>query len=65
MGALLFDTNDSQKQLLILTNAGIVEPISTEQAVKDYLSKEVNPTLLKGLTELCKMKPGDPVVSRA
>lgn len=37
--------------------------MSTDQAVKDFLSKEVNPTLLKGLTELCKSKPGDPMVS--
>ena len=32
------------------------------QAAKDYLAKAVNPTLLKGLTELCKQKPKDPVV---
>ena len=32
------------------------------QAAKDYLAKSVNPTLLKGLTELCKQKPKDPVV---
>ena len=32
------------------------------QAAKDYLAKAVNPTLLKGLTELCKQKPRDPVV---
>ena len=40
-----------------------MEPVATGQAAKDYLSKSVNPTLLKGLTELCKQKPGDPVVS--
>ena len=31
--------------------------------MKEYLSKQVNPTLVKGLTELCKQKPKDPIVS--
>lgn len=35
---------------------------SNSQAVKEYLAKNVNPTLMKGLTELCKAKPEDPVV---
>uniref|UniRef100_A0A8W8NQE0 Nucleoside diphosphate kinase-like domain-containing protein n=1 Tax=Magallana gigas TaxID=29159 RepID=A0A8W8NQE0_MAGGI len=34
---------------------------SVGQAAKDYLAKSVNPCLLKGLTELCKQKPIDPV----
>ena len=42
---------------------GIPEPMALGQAAKDYLAKTVNPTLLKGLTELCKKKPQDPVVS--
>ena len=40
-----------------------VEPITAGQAARDYLAQAVNPTLLKGLTELCKKKPQDPVVS--
>jgi len=40
-----------------------VEPITTGQAARDYLAQAVNPTLLKGLTELCKKKPQEPVVS--
>jgi len=40
----------------------VVEPIPVGQAAKDYLARAVNPTLLKGLTELCKQKPRDPVV---
>ena len=40
-----------------------MEPVATGQAAKDYLSKSVNPTLLKGLTDLAKKKPEDPVVS--
>ena len=41
---------------------GVVEPVPMGQAAKDYLAKAVNPTLLKGLTDLCKQKPQDPVV---
>ncbi|KXJ18056.1 nucleoside diphosphate kinase homolog 5 [Exaiptasia diaphana] len=40
----------------------IVEPVSTGQGAKDYLSRTVNPTLLKGLTELSKMKPQEPIL---
>ncbi|ELU16784.1 hypothetical protein CAPTEDRAFT_177417 [Capitella teleta] len=40
----------------------IVEPIAVGQAARDYLARSVNPTLLKGLTQLCKKKPDDPVV---
>ena len=47
-----------------LCNLGIMEPIATGKAAQDYLAKAVNPTLLKGLTELCKNKPADPVVSQ-
>jgi len=41
-----------------------VEPITMGQAARDYLAQVVNPTLLKGLTELCKWKPQQPVVSQ-
>ncbi|VDQ03181.1 unnamed protein product [Trichobilharzia regenti] len=41
----------------------VVEPIPVRLAAKDYLARNVNPTLLRGLTELCKQKPKDPVVS--
>jgi len=47
----------------VLNFLGIVEPVSTGQAANDYLTRTVTPTLLKGLTELCKMKPADPIVS--
>jgi hypothetical protein len=40
----------------------IVEPIPIGQAAKDYLNLYVTPTLLEGLTELCKQKPADPFV---
>ena len=41
----------------------IIEPMMTNQEAKDYLSRQVNPTLLTGLTELCKRKPAHPIVS--
>ncbi|KAH9282254.1 Nucleoside diphosphate kinase -like protein 5 [Echinococcus granulosus] len=40
----------------------IMEPIPTKQYAKDYLSKNVIPTLLTGLTEVCRKKPKDPVI---
>ncbi|CAK8683070.1 unnamed protein product [Clavelina lepadiformis] len=52
----------AEREIRFMFHDSIVEPIATEQAVKIYLSKEVNPTLLQGLTELCKTKPGDPVI---
>ena len=39
----------------------VFEPVNAD-AVRDFLAKQVNPTLIKGLTELCKSKPKDPVV---
>ena len=43
---------------------GIVEPIPMGQPARDYLEQNVNKTLIKALTALCKEKPKDPVVSR-
>ncbi|VEL16873.1 unnamed protein product [Protopolystoma xenopodis] len=40
----------------------IIEPIPIRFAAKDYLARNVNPTLLKGLTEVCKNKPKDPIL---
>lgn len=40
----------------------ILEPLLTGEAVTDYLAQSVNPTLLEGLAQLCKVKPTDPVV---
>ncbi|CAH8570890.1 unnamed protein product [Schistosoma turkestanicum] len=40
----------------------IVSQVPVKLAAKDYLVRNVNPTLLKGLTELCKQKPKDPVL---
>lgn len=42
--------------------AAIIEPLPTNEEAQDYLIKHINPTLLKGLTALCKRKPAEPVV---
>ncbi|XP_028408300.1 nucleoside diphosphate kinase homolog 5-like [Dendronephthya gigantea] len=40
----------------------IVEPVSYGQDAKDYLSRTINSTMIKGLTELCKKKPEEPLL---
>ncbi|CAF0999287.1 unnamed protein product [Rotaria magnacalcarata] len=40
----------------------VVEPIPTGPPATDYLEQNVNKTLIKALTALCKEKPKDPVV---
>jgi len=54
--------SSSQREIRFFFPDCIVEPVATGQAAKDYLSKSVNPTLLKGLTDLAKKKPEDPVL---
>ena len=52
----------ASREIRFFFSDSVVEPIATGQAAKDYLAKAVNPTLLKGLTNLCKEKPKDPVI---
>ncbi|CAF0904546.1 unnamed protein product [Didymodactylos carnosus] len=40
----------------------IVEPVPVGRPAKDYLEQNVNKTLIKALTALCKEKPKDPIV---
>ncbi|RUS83718.1 hypothetical protein EGW08_008514 [Elysia chlorotica] len=54
--------SSAQREIRFFFPDCIVEPVATGQAAKDYLSKFVNPTLLKGLTDLAKKKPEDPVL---
>ena len=55
--------NDVNHYIIYDMLLAIVETNMTGQAARDYLAQAVNPTLLKGLTELCKQKPCYPVVS--
>lgn len=41
----------------------VLEPVLSTTEATEYLQKNVNPVLLKGLTQLCKEKPVDPIVS--
>jgi len=52
----------AEREIRFFFPDSIVEPIASGQAAKDYLAKTVNPTLLKGLTQLSKEKPQDPVI---
>lgn len=40
----------------------ILEPLLNTTEATEYLQKNVNPVLLRGLTQLCKEKPVDPIV---
>ncbi|XP_065119929.2 nucleoside diphosphate kinase homolog 5 [Paramisgurnus dabryanus] len=50
----------AEREIRFMFPNSIIEPIPIGDAAKDYLKRYVNPTLLTGLTELCKRKPADP-----
>ncbi|PNF39884.1 Nucleoside diphosphate kinase-like protein 5 [Cryptotermes secundus] len=52
----------AEKEIRFFFPEMILEPLLTGEAVTDYLAESVNPTLLEGLAQLCKVKPADPVV---
>jgi len=52
----------AERELRFFFSEGISEPVPHGQKARDYLDANVNPTLLKGLTELCKQKPADPMI---
>ncbi|KAK3704851.1 hypothetical protein QZH41_017568 [Actinostola sp. cb2023] len=54
---------NAEREIHFFFDDCIVEPVSIGQSARDYLSRAVNPTLQKGLTELSKMKPQHPIVS--
>ncbi|GCB70421.1 nucleoside diphosphate kinase homolog 5 [Scyliorhinus torazame] len=54
-------TSAAEREIRLIFPDGPVSPIPTAQDAITYLSKFVNPTLLSGLTELCKQKPTDPI----
>ncbi|XP_025903364.1 nucleoside diphosphate kinase homolog 5 [Nothoprocta perdicaria] len=53
--------SSAEKEIRFMFPEAILEPIPTRQAAVDYLNLYVNPTLLAGLTALCKEKPADPM----
>ncbi|XP_030069422.1 nucleoside diphosphate kinase 5 [Microcaecilia unicolor] len=54
--------SSAEREIRFMFPNAIIEPIPAGQAAKDFLAIFVNPTLLVGLTELCKQKPADPIV---
>lgn len=52
----------SEREIRFMFPDSIVEPVPAGKVARDYLARAVNPTLLKGLTELCKQKPEDPTM---
>ena len=52
----------AEREIRFFFNNSIVEPIPHGQNARDYINSQINPTLLAGLTQLCKEKPLDPVI---
>ncbi|KAK7866653.1 hypothetical protein R5R35_000270 [Gryllus longicercus] len=53
---------EAEKEIHFFFPEMILEPLLTGDKCTDYLADNVNPTLLEGLSELCKQKPVDPIV---
>ncbi|XP_069725308.1 nucleoside diphosphate kinase homolog 5 [Phaenicophaeus curvirostris] len=51
----------AEREIRFMFPEVILEPILAGQRARDYLNLYVKPTLLAGLTALCKEKPADPM----
>lgn len=51
----------AEREIHFMFHDAVIEPLLNELSAKDFLESLVNPTLLRGLTDLCKVKPADPV----
>ncbi|XP_076021004.1 nucleoside diphosphate kinase homolog 5 [Genypterus blacodes] len=47
----------AEREIKFMFPSSVVDPLPTKETSDEYLSKYVNPTLVLGLTELCKHKP--------
>ncbi|XP_021265856.1 nucleoside diphosphate kinase homolog 5 isoform X1 [Numida meleagris] len=54
--------SSAEREIRFMFPEVISEPIPAGQRARDYLNLHVNPTLLAGLTALCKEKPADPML---
>uniref|UniRef100_A0A6G1RSJ3 Nucleoside diphosphate kinase homolog 5 n=1 Tax=Hypotaenidia okinawae TaxID=2861861 RepID=A0A6G1RSJ3_9GRUI len=54
--------SSAEREIRFMFPEVILEPIPAGQRAKDYLNLYVKPTLLAGLTALCKEKPADPMI---
>ncbi|KAM8908705.1 nucleoside diphosphate kinase homolog 5 isoform 2-T2 [Spinachia spinachia] len=50
----------AEKEIKFMFSNSLIEPFPTWEATEEYLSRYINPTLVRGLTELCKQKPLNP-----
>ncbi|KAL9836650.1 nucleoside diphosphate kinase homolog 5 isoform 2-T4 [Geothlypis trichas] len=54
--------SSAEKEIRFIFPEAILEPLPTGQRARDYLNLYVKPTLLAGLTALCKERPADPMI---
>ncbi|NWV03002.1 NDK5 kinase, partial [Ptilonorhynchus violaceus] len=54
--------SSAEREIRFIFPEAILEPVPTGQRARDYLNLYVKPTLLAGLTALCKEKPTDPMI---
>ncbi|KAF3693830.1 Nucleoside diphosphate kinase -like protein 5 [Channa argus] len=52
----------AEREIKFMFPNSVIEPFPSKEGTKEYLSRFVNPTLLSGLTELCKHKPPNPCI---
>ncbi|KAM4622035.1 nucleoside diphosphate kinase homolog 5 [Polymixia lowei] len=50
----------AEREIKYMFPNSVIEPIPVGETATEYLCKYINPTLLSGLTELCKQKPLNP-----
>ncbi|XP_034453858.1 nucleoside diphosphate kinase homolog 5 [Hippoglossus hippoglossus] len=52
----------AEREIKFMFPNSVIEPLPPREETEEYLSKYVNPTLVRGLTQLCKHKPLNPCV---
>ncbi|XP_076595607.1 nucleoside diphosphate kinase homolog 5 [Chaetodon auriga] len=52
----------AEREIKFMFPNSVIESFPSREATEEYLSRYVNPTLLRGLTELCKQKPHNPCI---
>ncbi|XP_034399625.1 nucleoside diphosphate kinase homolog 5 isoform X1 [Cyclopterus lumpus] len=52
----------AEREIKFMFPNSVIEPFPSREATEEYLSRYVNPTLLLGLTELCKHKTHNPCI---
>ncbi|XP_062249155.1 nucleoside diphosphate kinase homolog 5 isoform X1 [Platichthys flesus] len=52
----------AEREIKFMFPNSVIEPFPSREETEEYLSKHVNPTLVRGLTQLCKHKPLNPCV---